>query len=142
MHQNEVSHQFGLNSQSFHRLQNHEKICCSWIQKTINPLVIYFIIYLQQIRNFCLRHLSFKSTLKDFWTLGGDFIHLRWLGAILHQVAIRITIWNIWFLKSPPSPSFPQAILLVAFFCCQPWACPTFTYLMGPCYLGPSSISP
>jgi hypothetical protein len=36
--------------------------------------------------------LAFKSPLKDFSTLGGNFNHSKWLGVILHQVTMKVRI--------------------------------------------------
>jgi hypothetical protein len=43
---------------------------------------------------FCPRHLPWLSSplLKDFSTLGGNFNHSKWLGVILHQVTMKVTI--------------------------------------------------
>jgi hypothetical protein len=36
--------------------------------------------------------LDFKSPLKGFSTLGGNFNHSKWLGVILHQMTMKVTI--------------------------------------------------
>jgi hypothetical protein len=36
--------------------------------------------------------LAFKSPLKDFSTLGGNFNHSKWLGVVLHQMFMKVII--------------------------------------------------
>jgi hypothetical protein len=43
----------------------------------------------------------FKSPLKDFSTLGGNFNHLKWFGVILHQVFMKVTIEALYLEEVP-----------------------------------------
>jgi hypothetical protein len=39
--------------------------------------------------------------LKDFSTLGGNFNHSKWLGVILHEVTMKVTIEALDLQKVP-----------------------------------------
>jgi hypothetical protein len=45
--------------------------------------------------------LVFKSPLKDFSTLGGNFNHSKWLGIILHQMFVKVTIEALYLEEVP-----------------------------------------
>jgi hypothetical protein len=55
-------------------------------------------------------YLGFKSPLKDFSTLGGNFNHSKWLGVILHQVTMKVTIEAL-DLQEVPLHLFPRGLL-------------------------------
>jgi hypothetical protein len=55
-------------------------------------------------------YLGFKSPLKDFSTLGENFSHSKWLGVILHQVTMKVTIEAL-DLQEVPLHLFPRGLL-------------------------------
>jgi hypothetical protein len=54
--------------------------------------------------------LAFKSPLKDFSTLGGNFNHSRWPGVIFHQVTIKVIIEAL-DLEEVPLHLLPHGLL-------------------------------
>jgi hypothetical protein len=55
-------------------------------------------------------YLGFKSPLKDFSTLGGNFNHSKWLGVIFHQVTMKVAIEAL-DLQEVPLHLFPHGLL-------------------------------
>ncbi len=58
-------------------------------QQTPLSLIIQFTFNKVEISHMAL---TLALSPRDFSTLGGDFIHLKCLGAIIHQVTMKVTI--------------------------------------------------